>query len=380
MRRTYGPILTTGVALAAAGVVVANPIVAPHADVQVPPAQLSAGSDDVASMLDKAFLDAIAPAPPESTNPFSVIKDLFTSLAADATDAGRNAIVNAFVAGITAVSAPELTASSEIYVAPLTDSPELAMSVLPGIDLSTIVPETGAAQAFSDLTSEVANTVAPAVKSFVSGLIHDAGYIGGQLVAAAFAAGSLVVSEPRLIGATLVALVNGDFDGALKGVVKIITAPLGPPAIVFNAVRTVVENQLSGLSGSLPEVARGSAPDSAGATPDETPADQPAPAPRGAAPLVSSDSGSGTGTEVSPAGVALSAAGSRAEAAEAPAVDSGHAAVSRGGHDGVQAGAESAGADQGAGATAASNSSDSSVSVGKVASRSRGGKPGPAAD
>ena len=183
------------------------------------------------------------------------------------------------------------------------------------------------------------------------------------------------------------ALVNGDFDGALKGVVKIITAPLGPPAIVFNAVRTVVENQLSGLSGSLPEVARGSAPDSAGATPVETPADQPAPAPRGAAPLVSSDSdsGSGTGTEVSPAGVALSAAGSRAEAAEAPAVDSGHAAVSRGGHDGVQSGtdqvgAESAGADQGAGATAASNSSDSSDSVGKVASRSRGGKPGPAAD
>lgn len=137
VRRIVGPILTTGIALLAACVVVANPIVVPRADVQIPAFTLSAGNDETGGMLDPAFLNAIAPAPSESDNPFSVFKQLITSLAADATSVGRNAIVDAFVAGVAAVSQPELTAASDPYAAPPVDPypanlPALAASLAPG--------------------------------------------------------------------------------------------------------------------------------------------------------------------------------------------------------------------------------------------------------
>ena len=256
MRRTVGPILTTGIALTAAGVVVANPIIAPHSDVQIPAVQLSAGTGDAIGMLDQAFLDAIAPAPPESTTPLSVLKQPLTSLAADASDAGKTAIINAFVAGITAVSEPELTATTVPYEAPVVSppSPDLAMSVLPGLDLNSIIPSAGGTTSLPDLTSVVTDTVAPAVTSFVSSLIRDAGYVGGKLVAAAFATGAMVANEPALIGATLTALVQGDFTGALQSAVKAVIAPFGPPVIILDAVATVIEKRLVDLSGGLPSV------------------------------------------------------------------------------------------------------------------------------
>lgn len=234
----------------------ANPIIAPHSDVQIPAVQLSAGTGDAIGMLDQAFLDAIAPAPPESTNPLSVLKQLITSLAADASDAGKTAIINAFVAGITAVSEPELTATTVPYEAPAVPpiSPDLAMSVLPGLDLNSIIPANGGISSLPNLTSVVTDTVAPAVTSFVSSLIRDAGYVGGRLVAAAFATGAMVANEPALIGATLTALVQGDFTGALQSAVKAVIAPLGPPVIILDAVATVIEKRLVDLSGGLPSV------------------------------------------------------------------------------------------------------------------------------
>ena len=117
MRGVIGPILTTGVSLVTAGIVVANPIVAPRADIAIPAVQLSSGNSETIGMLDQAFLDAIAPGPAGSSNPFSVLKQLITGLASDATSLGRNAMVDAFVAGVAAVSQPELTASSYPYIA-----------------------------------------------------------------------------------------------------------------------------------------------------------------------------------------------------------------------------------------------------------------------
>ena len=63
MKRAIGPIVTTGMALVVSGVIVANPVVAPRADVQIPAVQLSSGSGEAGGMLDEAFLNAIAPAP-----------------------------------------------------------------------------------------------------------------------------------------------------------------------------------------------------------------------------------------------------------------------------------------------------------------------------
>ena len=395
MRRTLGPILTTGVALTAAGVVVANPIVAPRSDIQIPSVALSAGTGDAISMLDQAFLDAIAPAPPESTHPFSVLKQLVSSLAADASYMGKNAIVDAFVAGVTAVSEPELTAASTPYFTP--PSPEMAMSILPGLDLSSITPVSDAVQALPDYASAVTDTVAPAVKSFVGGIINDVGYVGGELVAAAFAAGALVANEPRLIGETLKALVKGDFSGALENAVKAVTAPFGPPIIIVNAVATLIEKYLGDLSAVLPlPQAPTPAPDSAGTAPDVEPTPVAVPetgeqtrAPRGAAPVLPLDTDTDAPQPAAAlSAVALSAADTRLEATETPATETPAAeaaeaaaateatddptvaprAAARSASDAVKAAGEQIG-------SAVSAAADS---VGKASARARGGQPGPA--
>lgn len=243
MRRVFGPIVTTGVALMAAGVVVANPIAAPHSDVRIPSIQLSGSTDATGGMLDEAFLNAIAPAPPESTNPFSVLKSLVSALAADATSLGKNAIVDAFVAGVTAVSEPELTAASVPYIATPGDAVGLADLVAPtGTDLASVlsIPTN-----LPDPTPFITQSLAPAVEQFVSTLASDAGYVGGQLVAAAFAAGAVVAKEPAMIVDTLRALVSGDFSTAFQRVVQAITAPLGPTTMIVDAFVNVFERGLT---------------------------------------------------------------------------------------------------------------------------------------
>lgn len=251
VRGAIGPILTTGVALAAAGVVVANPVVAPRADVQIPAVQLSAGSGDPAGMLDQAFLDAIAPSPPESTNPFSVLRQLISSLAADATHLGKNAIVDAFVAGVAAVSQPELTASSTPYYPSVVESPELAASVLPGLDLDVVASLADLGAQTSGPVATVTDAIPPAVQTLVAGVVHDAGFVGGQIIVAAFAAGAVVAAEPGLIGDTVEALIHGDLSGALQSAVKAVAAPLGPPVIILDALRSVFEKHVGGAAAAL---------------------------------------------------------------------------------------------------------------------------------
>jgi len=240
VRGAFGPILTTGVALAASAVVVANPVVPTRADVQIPAVQLSAGSGDTLGMLDENFLNAIAPAPSESPNPFSVIRDLIASFAADATYLGTNVIVDAFVAGATAVTQPELTASSVPYVpsAIPSDSPVAptpAQSLPPGL---------------ADPTAGV-DDITPVVAEVVTAVINDVSYVGEQLVAAAYAAGAMLAAEPVLLVDTLRALIEGDVGRALETAVQAVVAPLGPPRIIFDAIRTVIERRLL-PSGSLP--------------------------------------------------------------------------------------------------------------------------------
>ena len=261
MRGIVGPILTTGVALVAASVVVANPIVVPRADIQIPAFTLSAGNDETGGMLDPAFLDAIAPSPSESDNPFSMIKQLITSFATDATTVGRNAIVDAFVAGVAAVSQPELTAASAPYAAPPVDPypvnlPALLAPIAPGFDITSLNP-VAAFVPTATVDPALAAAVAPAVREIASSLVADVGYVGNGLISAAFAVGALVATEPALIVNTLSALVNGDFNGALENAVKVVVAPLGPPAILYNTLRTVIENRLFQPNGNSVTVAAG---------------------------------------------------------------------------------------------------------------------------
>jgi hypothetical protein len=277
------------VSLVTAGVVVANPIVAPRADVAIPAVQLSAGNAETIGMLDQAFLDAIAPGPGGSSNPFSVLKDLISGLAADATSLGKDAIVDAFVAGVAAVSPPELTAASSPYLS-------FAGAPVPGFpaitdphDLSALVPAiSDVAVTVSDSREFVANDVVPVVRELVTSLAADVEYVGTGLIEAAFAVGALVADEPILIARTLTALVNGDFEGALINAVNAVVAPLGPPAMVYNTLRTVVVKYLSAPRNPA-------APASAPA-PAPEPGTRPAPLPTAPGPGESGPGESGPGT------------------------------------------------------------------------------------
>ena len=285
MRRVIGPILTTGVSLVTAGVVVANPIVAPRADVAIPAVQLSAGNAETIGMLDQAFLDAIAPGPAGSSNPFSVLKDLISGLAADASSMGKDVIVDAFVAGVAAVSPPELTAASSPYLsfvgAPVPGFP----AITDPHDLSALVPAMSeVAVAAADSSEFVANDVAPVVREFVTSLAADVEYVSTGLIEAAFAVGALVAHEPILIARTLTALVSGDFEGALANAVKAVVAPLGPPAMVYNTLQTVVLKYLSPAPRNLAAQAPASAPE---------PGARPAPLPTATGPGESGPSESG---------------------------------------------------------------------------------------
>ena len=293
MRRVIGPILTTGVSLVTAGVVVANPIVAPRADVAIPAVQLSAGNAETIGMLDQAFLDAIAPGPAGSSNPFSVLKDLISGLAADASSMGKDVIVDAFVAGVAAVSPPELTAASSPYASfAATQLPDFSAITDPH-DLSALVPSMSeVAVAAADSSEFVANDVAPVVREFVTSLAADVEYVSTGLIEAAFAVGALVAHEPILIARTLTALVSGDFEGALANAVKAVVAPLGPPAMVYNTLQTVVLKYLSPAPRNLAAQAPASAPEP-GARPAPLPT---APGPGQSGPSESGPSESGPST------------------------------------------------------------------------------------
>ena len=204
--------------------------------------QLSSGAGDALGMLDEDFLNAIAPEAPGSTNPFVIIRDLITSLAADATHLGTSAVVDAFVAGATAVTQPELTASSSPYWPPVQPPVDdiaapaaVALSLQAYLPADLVIPSAGLA----DFT--------PVVAEVVTSVVNDVSYVGNQLVTAAFAAGAMLAAEPGLIVDTLRALISGDVQGALETAVKAVVAPLGPPRIILDAIRTTVDQRLSVL-------------------------------------------------------------------------------------------------------------------------------------
>lgn len=239
-----GPLLTTGVALSVAAVVVANPVIAPRADLQVPAVKLS-GTGDALDMLNNDFLNAIAPAPTESsTNPFAVLKDLITSLAADATYLTRNAIVSAFFAGATAVTSPELTAASYPYFPPSYVPP----APMPGgpagwvaSALPIVVPGTMSTEQLIAAAAALPAEVVPIASQVVMTLIDDVEAISdGSALTAAFAAGALLVGEGgRAIGA-VAGLVDDGVQAALRTVLAVVGS--GDPAgEIIDVLRGAIE-------------------------------------------------------------------------------------------------------------------------------------------
>lgn len=249
--------------MVAAGVVVANPILAPRSDIRIPAVALSAGDD----MLDKSFLDAIAPAAPESNSPFSVLKQLVSALAADATYIGKNAIVDAFVAGVAAVSGPVPATTPVVAPQPIAPAPVNPSVVSPAPDYSTLVPDQAPyvdpstlaatmASVPSTLTNQTSafinGSVVPAVENVVSAIYSDASYLTKNVLTAAFVVGVAVAAEPGLIGDTIKALVNGDFQAAFRNainaVVKVVEIPITSSMLIINAIKDVIENHLQEIN------------------------------------------------------------------------------------------------------------------------------------
>lgn len=254
MRRAIGPIVTTGVAIVAAGVVVANPIMTSHGDLKIPNVSLSGD----AGMLDPAFLEAIAPNSSDSGGPFSVLKQLISALTADSSYLGKNAVIDAFVAGFGMVTnampegGPFVPPSAEA-LGPTVLPPSFS-NLVAGFDPSLIsagvfdVPLSSVSSSLDSASAFLSNAVFPAVTDAVSAIASDVSYVGQAVISAAFAVGAAVAQEPELIGDTIRALLNGDFQAAFENAIKVITAPLGPPINVLVALQTVIQNRLSDLA------------------------------------------------------------------------------------------------------------------------------------
>ncbi len=241
MSGRIGPFLTTGVALSVAAVVVANPVVAPRADLEIPAVKLS-GTGDALDMLNNDFLSRIAPAPAESpSNPFAVLKDLVTSLAADATYLTKNAIVSAFFAGANAVTNPELTAASFPYVPHI---PPAGAVVLPTPVLPPAVPgpmTTDQLLAVAALPAELVPAAAEVVVALMDGV---RGLTDGTAVTAAFAVGALLVKE----GGQVADAVRGLVGTGVQAVADVLTAVTAgePQTAIDNAFSDVVEQPAKG--------------------------------------------------------------------------------------------------------------------------------------
>ncbi|MCW1957810.1 MAG: hypothetical protein KIH64_004535 [Mycobacterium sp.] len=233
MPGALGPILTTGVALSAAVVVVVNPVSAPHADVRIPAAQaeVSMAGGQAVDMLDEDFIEAVGPKPAGSTNPLAILKDLVSALVADAADFGKSAVLRAFIAGTGAVSGaqvPELTAASFPYI----PGPE----TLPALHWPTVpVPE----------------ELRPVVEQALTAIISDArDMTDPRVVAAAFAAGAALAVEESPVLTNLRVLVDDRLEPALDKAAAVAWAL--PEAVIGDVIRDTVERYLPSVDSPAP--------------------------------------------------------------------------------------------------------------------------------
>lgn len=108
-------------------------------------------------------------------------------------------------------------------------------------------------------------------------------YVGAEVVAAAFAAGAVEAAMPTFIADPLTSV--PDLAAALHNAVSAVIGPLGPPALVIDAIRTVIENQVAEVASTAPPAA---APETDAEVHEESvpqprvSADQPASGPVGA--------------------------------------------------------------------------------------------------
>jgi len=226
----FGPILTAGVTLGAATVVVANPVVVPRADVQIPAAHLpvtvagvghhGSAHGSALAMLDEDFIRAVGPGPTASANPLAALTDLVRVLVADAAQMGRSAVLHAFATGARVIADPVLTSTSYPY--------------LPA------APSDPAALPWSGPTPPVAGAgdLGPVVTQALTAILADVGDVSGaRAIVSAFAAGAALASE-QLPVLGVVESVQRDLRGALVDTASVVAALPRPREVIGDGIRT----------------------------------------------------------------------------------------------------------------------------------------------
>ncbi len=261
MRRALGPFLTTGVALVAATVVVANPVVPPSRDMQISTTQLST-NPDLLSPSDKSLLSALTPQLPVSgIGP--ALAQILAALAADAERINREVTSAIGPEAVTAAALPEQTAyRPEPMATPFIESP----------NATPLAASTGFAAA----------VVSPDVVQVLNGLVADTGYLGGKVVEASVALVQVIITVPEFVVTAVLDLLKGDITGALETVKSVIKAVFGPGLIILDGIRDILYGRTpppfppSTAAKRLVKLITGTAPDqpSTGGTARPAPGDK----------------------------------------------------------------------------------------------------------
>lgn len=239
MRRGIGAIVTTGVALIGATVVVVNPVSTPQADVRVPPVKLSADSRTSTAALDRALLETLT-RDAGNSSPADPLKRVVAGVVTNVTMLSGRAVDEAFSSEVPGKPAPSRIPSPQPYVPPKAVADLLSgkPATVPPAKLSPVVIEDHALQ---HAVTSVADYV---------------GYVSVQVVEATVTAARIAVAKPRLIADTLAALTDGDVDAAISTALRTMAAPVGPPSKIVKAIRTEVRQRLTELADILRRPAR----------------------------------------------------------------------------------------------------------------------------
>jgi hypothetical protein len=246
MHRAVGPFLTTGVALVAATVVVANPVVPPSRDMQISTTQLSTGPD-LLSPSDKSLLSALTPQLPlAGIGP--ALAQIFAALAADADRISRA------VASEVGPEAPGAAALSE------------QTAYRPESIGNAFIESPNAAP--TSTTSFASAVVSSDVVQVLNGLVADTSYLGGKVVEAAYAVVEVIIRVPEFVVTAVLDLLSGDLTGALDTVKSAIRAFFGPGLIILDGIRDVLYGQQPSMPSSA--AAKSVATQSSGADADQS--------------------------------------------------------------------------------------------------------------
>lgn len=229
MRRGFGAIFSTGVALVGATVIVANPVSAPPSDVRVPPVKLSVDSTTSRTALDHALLETITKNPPETT-PANLFRKSVAGVVTHVTLLSGRAV------------------EGGLRVRPVVDGTP-APTPPPPMPSTAVVDLLGGRPVNVSAANAPATPVEdPALQHTVSSVADYVGYVSVRAVEATDAAASIAAAEPRRIADTLARLTHGELNSAITTALRTAVAPVGPPSRVVKAIRAEVRKQLTELA------------------------------------------------------------------------------------------------------------------------------------